>query len=205
MVSLEHIRRRLTGRTIAQAPFVAEPSRAAVALILSQGEEGVSLAFILRAEREGDPWSAHVAFPGGRAGAGDTAPRQVAERETWEEVGLRLEEHHFVAPLEEVDIVRVAPGMRLSPFVYVLDGTPPPFQPNHEVAEAFWVSLARLTDPAHALLKEVEWNGQRYAFPAIRVGNHVLWGVTWRLLLDFARQVGLEIPVPAGAFPPPIA
>jgi hypothetical protein len=38
----------------------------------------------------GDPWSGHVAFPGGRAEPGDASPWHTAARETWEETGLDL-------------------------------------------------------------------------------------------------------------------
>ena len=43
------------------------PLRAAVALVLRPGDAGeLELLLIKRADYEGDPWSGHVALPGGR-------------------------------------------------------------------------------------------------------------------------------------------
>jgi len=42
-------------------------ARCAVALFLHEtAKDGVSVLMIRRADREGDPWSGHMAFPGGR-------------------------------------------------------------------------------------------------------------------------------------------
>jgi hypothetical protein len=50
------------------------------------------MLFIKRAANERDPWSGHIAFPGGRRDASDESDVAVAVRETWEEVGLDLSE-----------------------------------------------------------------------------------------------------------------
>ncbi|PQE09068.1 NUDIX family hydrolase protein [Rutstroemia sp. NJR-2017a BVV2] len=48
------------------------------------------LLFIKRAAREGDRWTSHVALPGGKKDPSDSNDREVAIRETSEEVGLEL-------------------------------------------------------------------------------------------------------------------
>ncbi|HCD57344.1 MAG TPA: CoA pyrophosphatase, partial [Halieaceae bacterium] len=62
--------------------------RSAVALVLQVREGELHILMIKRAEREGDPWSGHMAFPGGRMDPGDAHGYAVALRETQEEVGL---------------------------------------------------------------------------------------------------------------------
>ena len=65
---------------------------AAVAAILRPGPQPEML-FILRASKDGDPWSGHMAFPGGHRESSDASLRATAERETWEEIGLDLTQH----------------------------------------------------------------------------------------------------------------
>ena len=62
--------------------------RAAVALILRDPGDGtLEFLMIKRADYEGDPWSGHVALPGGRHEQGDPTLEATAIRETWEETG----------------------------------------------------------------------------------------------------------------------
>src|SRR4029079_18019039 len=103
---------------------------AAVALVLAGGPE-LSLCLIRRSEREDDPWSGHMALPGGRASLNDPHPEAVAERETLEEVGLAIGESHRLGALSHV-LVRLGGGdhrMVLSPFVYYLGPDLLPFAP----------------------------------------------------------------------------
>src|SRR6185295_3323821 len=64
--------------------------RAAVAAILRESATDLEALLIRRAEREDDPWSGHMAFPGGRRGAADRDIEETARRETLEEIGLDL-------------------------------------------------------------------------------------------------------------------
>src|ERR1700686_1895287 len=71
--------------------------QAAVALIFRLGKADVlELLFIKRAEYAGDPWSGQIAFPGGRAEAGDTSLAETAIRETHEETGIDLAREGFM-------------------------------------------------------------------------------------------------------------
>ena len=89
MPDLDLITRRLAVRepTLIEDP---EHRRAAVAMILRDRPGGPEVLFIERARREGDPWSGHMAFPGGRVDPTDDGVRAAAERETLEEVGIPL-------------------------------------------------------------------------------------------------------------------
>ena len=116
---------------------------AAVAAILRPGDHTEAL-FILRASREGDPWSGQMAFPGGHKDPEDISIRHTAERETWEEIGLDLSRH--ARHLGELDQIRVRPrgrniDMVVTPVLYVLESEPAMLNPNHEVADILWGSL----------------------------------------------------------------
>ena len=89
-IDFDALRARLAAR-----PFSAdsdEPGeRAAVtAVIRNHPERGAELLVIRRAEHPLDPWSGHMAFPGGRRELTDPDLSHTALRETFEEVGLDL-------------------------------------------------------------------------------------------------------------------
>jgi 8-oxo-dGTP pyrophosphatase MutT (NUDIX family) len=196
MPSLSDIRHALGRHEPHIRPFVPQPERAAVAMILAGPPAALSLAFIRRAEREGDPWSGHYAFPGGRASAGDASAQAVAERETREEVGLALQPGHLLGPLSEmpVRLGGVDTGMVLSPFVYHLGTALPALRPNGEVAAAYWVPLAHLWDAGNSTHLEFERSATRMVYPAIRYRDYVIWGLTFRVLTMFSDV--LDDPLP---------
>jgi 8-oxo-dGTP pyrophosphatase MutT (NUDIX family) len=199
---VEQIRRALAShqpQALAPEPGQIE---AAVALVLA-GDPELSLCVIQRAERAGDPWSGHLALPGGRADPGDPHPRAVAERETREEVGLVLEDRHWLGELSQV-LVRIGgqvypgePGSRrlvLHPFVYYLGPRLLPLTASDEVREAFWLPLAHLWDPANASQVEWERDGKRLLYPAIRCCGDALWGLTFRVLTLFSDVLDRPLP-----------
>ncbi len=179
----------------------AEPRQveAAVALVLAGASERLALCVIRRAERADDPWSGHLALPGGRADPADPTARAVAERETLEEVGLVLEEPHYLGALSQV-LVRLGGGhwrpgqMVLHPFVYYVGAEPAPFVDSEEVAEAFWVPLAHLWDPGQASHVAWERNGNRLLYPAIAWRGHFIWGLTLRVLTLFSDVLDAPLP-----------
>jgi 8-oxo-dGTP pyrophosphatase MutT (NUDIX family) len=166
--------------------------RAAVAVVLRERAGITEVLFIERATREGDPWSGHMAFPGGRVDPGDASTSAAAERETREEVGLDLADAQAIGRLDDMQGHRVAGAnqMVISAFVYEANDRAL-LVPNHEVREAFWFPLGAL----HAEERQVEyplpWAGRR--FPGILVGEperHIVWGLTYRFLERFFQVTG---------------
>jgi len=173
-----------------------EDARASVALVLAGVGNELSLCAIRRAEHPLDPWSGHMALPGGRCDPEDPHPRAAAERETLEEVGLRLGDPHWIGPLSEVQVRIGGTGrkMILSPFVYHLGEELVSITHNHEVAEAFWIPLSHLWDPGNASSLEWERNGNRLLYPAIRYQGHAIWGLTFRVLTLFSDVLDSPLP-----------
>lgn len=194
--TIEQIRAALARhqpQVVEREPGLAEAS---VALVLAGAESDLSLCVIRRAEHPEDPWSGHMALPGGRACAEDPTARFCAERETLEEVGLALDDAHWLGSLSDL-LVRIGGGERrmvVSPFVYHLGEDLRPFTPSDEVAEAFWVPLAHLWDPRNA--SHMEWvrQGSRLLYPAIRFGGHAIWGITFRVLTLFSDVLDAPLP-----------
>ena len=190
----DHPRIAALADVLARQAF-AEPAhdptrpRAAVALVLRPGPGGgPELLLIRRAEREGDPWSGHMALPGGREQADDAGPAHTAARETHEEVGIDLHAHgRLLGPVEPVwPQSSRAPRILVRPFVFWVDGPVEATPHPHEVDEAVWVPLAELHDPASVTehLLEIEGVGQM-RFPAFGPRGYVIWGLTHRILTTF--------------------
>ena len=195
-LDLAAIRTALTAQSVEVPPLQPGQNRAAVAVMLAGRDGALRMCFIRRAKQKNDPWSGHMAYPGGRADPEDGSMRATAERETHEEVGLVLQPDQFVAPLAELP-VRLAGrviGMTLSSFVYYLGPEPDLLQPNEEVAGAFWVDLAYLWDPANATHYRLQREDGDMVFPAIRFQDTVIWGLTFRLLTQFSSSVNHPLP-----------
>ena len=165
---------------------------AAVALVL-RGEvlEEAELLFIRRAERGGDPWSGHVAFPGGRRDVTDATLEVTARRETCEELALDLDaDAELLGVLDDLRPRAAAlPSIAVRPYVFRLVREVV-LVPNEEVHSTFWVPLWALGDPARAVEHVFDRDGARMCFPAYRWGGDVVWGMTERLvtqLLAVAR------------------
>ena len=114
MTSISAIRRVLAG----YQPRLASgnETHAAVAMVLHQHMDAVRLLFIERSQRDDDPWSGHIAFPGGRVDPVDGSPRQAAEREIREEIGLELGNAEYLGRLD--DVTGATLPVLVSGFVY---------------------------------------------------------------------------------------
>lgn len=177
---------RLADRLAVRATLEADDEPgvrlAAVAAVLRVLDEP-ELLFIKRAEAVGDPWSGHMAFPGGRHEPGDRSLLETAVRETREEtaidiarVGQLLGRLDDLAPRSPM-----LPRIVIRPYVAIVHPDVH-IVASDEVAAHFWVPLTQLLDPAmqaeHVLLHD----GARLRFPGYRVGPHVAWGLTERIV-----------------------
>lgn len=172
-------------------------SDAAVALILTGQGRDLSLCLIRRAEKSGDPWSGDVAFPGGRRGAEDVDPYATAERETDEEIGLRLHVEHRLGGLAPLAIRLSGRKMRLRLFaaVYSVRASALVFRCNREVAAAWWIPLAHLWDAHHATHLRLSTESAVLSYPAIRLPTGaLLWGISLRVLTLFSDAIGRPLP-----------
>lgn len=175
------------------------PRRASVALVLREGpSHGSEILFIERAEKEGDPWSGHMAFPGGRVDSADESPEGAAMRETLEEVGLSLAEAERLGRLDDLEGRHAGrpPGMLISAFVYHLPAPGALVPQTSEVREAFWVPVRHLVEPERRVRRAFRGTGA-FEFPGIVVGEperHVVWGLTYRFLEVFFRALGNPFP-----------
>ncbi len=146
--------------------------------------DDAEVLLIRRAELDGDPWSGHMAFPGGRKNAQDPDLLATAVRETREEIGLHLDSAaELLGPLAPLPaLARGKPlGMTVAPFVFVLR-EPAELLLNHEVAEVLWAPLGPMLDGSLATHQEYVWQGQKLTLPAYAIEGRVVWGLTYQML-----------------------
>ena len=110
-----------------EAGFEPRSGRAAVAMMVREGIEATEMLMIRRATREGDPWSGHMGFPGGRRDPGDSSNLSCALRETHEELGVDLAQ--WGTPLGELSDVNTGwrkdrPEMLVTPFIFQVTELP---------------------------------------------------------------------------------
>ncbi len=179
VLSPDGIRTRLAGYEARELSPTPGEKRAAVAAVLRQAAAGPELLFIHRAEHPGDPWSGHMAFPGGRVEPADATPLAAAVRETREEIALDLDRHgSLLGRLSDLGAIgRGKPlAMVIVPFVFELHNQALTLAPNHEVQEIVWVPLRFLADYGNR--KTMAWEYGDVQLPCYHYGKHLIWGLT---------------------------
>jgi 8-oxo-dGTP pyrophosphatase MutT (NUDIX family) len=135
-----------------------------------------------RATHEADPWSGHVAFPGGRAESGDTSLLDTAIRETREEAAVDLTSARVLGALDELrPRIAVLPPIIVRPFVMTLPALPD-VAAGPEVAELFWAPTDALFDGRSAVKTRVQTRGMAMTVDAIGFDGRTIWGITERII-----------------------
>jgi 8-oxo-dGTP pyrophosphatase MutT (NUDIX family) len=189
-------------RPVARVPDEAS-SRAAVAVVVREGEAGLDVLFMRRAEHPDDPWSGQMSFPGGRAEPGDADLAATAVRETLEETGIDLaRDAELLGPLDEVRaMARLRPmDLTIAPFVFRLRRAVEPTL-SDEVAGLHWLALDELVRPDLRSTMEYLHLETRLTFPCLRVQDLVIWGLTYRMFLGLLERMGLPAPAGEGGLP----
>jgi len=139
---------------------------------------------------DGDPWSGHVAFPGGRHEPEDPDALATAVRETREEVGIDLTEARLLGALHPVRPMPLAGRtLEVRPFAWGLSTTDATPVPSDEVAHAFWVPLQDLLDGKGRSTLRYPWQGAEIVLPCVHLGNELLWGLTLRIVDDLLERL----------------
>ena len=168
--------------SVVEAPAETFPSKRAA----------VEILMIQRAVREGDPWSGHMGFPGGRKDASDVTDVACAKRETREEISFDLDTHgELVCQLSDVNTGWRAdrPEMLVAPFIFRVDDTPS-FELNHEVDDTVWVPLNFLLDDANRGRHQWDWRGEVLESDAFTYDGRLIWGLSLMMIDELLEIIG---------------
>ncbi|MEH6549008.1 MAG: CoA pyrophosphatase [Pseudomonadales bacterium] len=193
------------GESLKRYRATLEPSRhqqrrSAVTMLLHERSGEVEVLMIERATHEGDPWSGHMAFPGGRMDEADIHSYAAALRECSEEVGIDVEHYgHYLSRLSELPthLRTGTSAMWVTPFVFALHREPP-LHPNYEVADTIWVPLSFLADAGNRETMRWQRDDIDLELPCYWYQGKHIWGLSLGMLDELLVAVGLaHFPQPA--------
>ena len=173
-----------------------DPSKkqAAVAAILHPRDDDLYILFIERAAHPKDPWSGHIAFPGGTIEPQDKDLKATAEREAYEELSIRLSQATHLGRLD--DVTGATLPINVAGFVYAINQYPD-LCLNDEVCDVFWTPFVHITDPTRRQTLHLTRWGDLRQVPAIDLlgpDRPLLWGLTYRLIAQLTSFIGHELP-----------
>lgn len=166
-------------------PLVSPVAEAAIALIL-RAREDLEILLVRRSESEDDPWSGHMALPGGRRSDDDDSTLHTAIRETEEETGVVLQAEHALGQLAPVSpqTQRVA-TLRVTPYVFGVSAEVEAHVASVEIDHVLWIPVTEFLDPQNHGTVDIPLISTVRDFPAYQVGGQTVWGMTYRVLSRF--------------------
>ncbi len=171
--------------------------RAAILLMLRRRGDGEpEVLMIKRADATGDPWSGHIALPGGRMEPADADLSATAVRETLEETGVDVaRDGRLLGSLD--DLMPRSPTLApiiIRPYLALVRADVS-LVPSHEVAVAFWVPLSQLRAPESWGMGDVDVRGTTRRVSVFEYGGHIVWGLTERVLRQFLSYIDIGDPI----------
>lgn len=155
------------------------------AIMTNEDPSEASILLIRRAERLGDPWSGHMAFPGGRLDKSDAHAFAGAMRELKEEIGVDgsqgLTHVGRLSDLITKAHEKLVP-MIVTPFVFLADRKLE-VTLNNEVQEVVWIPLNFLTNPENRKQMDFRFMSKTWKLPCYDYEGRHIWGLTL-LMLD---------------------
>lgn len=153
-----------------------------------------SVCLVRRAKWTGDPWSEHIALPGGSR-TGNETPAETLRREMKEEVGISIADTAELTALPQLRI-RLAGRERtllLDSFVHHVAGPLPALRCSPEIHSAFWVPVTDLWNPANLDRLVLGDRGDTLVYPAVRLPQGTVFGITLRVLTLLSDSLGIPL------------
>ncbi|MFC2109473.1 NUDIX hydrolase [Bacteroidota bacterium] len=161
---------------------VKNAKKAAVLALFYPNKNGETMLLLtLRANYKGTH-GAQVSFPGGKVEASDKNLQHTALRESYEEVGILLENIEIIKELTDVYIP--PSNFLVTPFIgYTIHQ--PIYNTNEEVAEIIEVPIKDvLNDKSIKYMIRDTSYAKQINIPYFNLNNHVVWGATAMIISE---------------------
>ncbi|WP_282124372.1 NUDIX hydrolase [Algibacter mikhailovii] len=153
-----------------------------LALFYPDNSNETKFVLILRKTYKG-VHSAQVAFPGGKLEAGDASLKAAALRETFEEVGVKVEDVEVIKRLSQVFIP--PSNFNVQPYLGITKIKPEFVKQENEVEDLIEVNIDDFLNDAVLISKKVNTSyGVEIEVPAFALNGHVVWGATAMMLSE---------------------
>lgn len=169
---------------------ISELPRAAVCMILKPRDtkDGVEVLLVQRKISESDPWSGHMAFPGGRSKESDGKIFNTAIREVREETSIDVGKCELLGTLD--DSLPGNKSLAVTPFVVLAPKTIVPKIDSKEITDYVWIPLDFFMDKKNSSPMKVKRFGEDYEVTSyLYMNSYVVWGMTLRLIDDFLAKL----------------
>jgi len=183
----ENLEKLLSGRNANEIYREGDFVHASVMMILKESGQGYSLLFIKRPDSDRDPFSGHMAFPGGRMESADISKLETAIRETYEEVGININSSgRILGSLDDANPNNPrARNYIVTPYLSVLNEEVTIKPDVREVEKTVWVPIHHLIDERNSQVRIRERDGKEVEDYAYQYEQYIIWGMTGRILHQF--------------------
>jgi 8-oxo-dGTP pyrophosphatase MutT (NUDIX family) len=181
--------RQLSSEALKQAKVVKE---SAVAIHLFEDSNDLQIVLTRRNTYDG-AHSGQISFPGGKMDLADENLIQTARRESFEEIGLEINQGELIGQLTEIYIP--VSEFRVSPFVFFHENALTTLRPDpREVETIFFLPSKSLIDDTLIQKKDIQITSE-YTLrevPCFMYQDFMIWGATAILLNELKHVIRLN-------------
>ena len=175
----------------------SDTKQSAVLIVLFQENKKIKVLFILRSIYDG-VHSGQISFPGGQKEESDKSLADTALRETFEEVGIKIDPKNILGKLSNLYIP--PSNFIVEPFVAYVENLDEFVIDESEVQHIYKIELKELLDAKAIQVKDVlSRNNQTISAPCFYINELKIWGATAMIfneLMEIIKSNGLAKIIP---------
>jgi len=162
-----------------------EYKKSAVMILFMEKESSPHVLLTLRTDKV-STHKGQVSFPGGGYDSSDKSFLETALRETMEEVGIAPEEIEVLGEFDEYISIM---GYHVYVYVGALNRMQNYVVCTDEIDEMLEVPFSKFYNEEYTKCEKITYEGRDYDVYYYDYGNNTIWGMTARILTDFARKM----------------